>query len=67
MPGVALVPEPVELLGRDSELDDKIAGAILRLNLTSFLLPETEEGGFIMAHDNSGIRAADEGTAIVAL
>jgi hypothetical protein len=67
MAGVALVPEPVEILGRDPELDDKIAGEVLRLDFPTLLPPKAEEGGFIVAHDNSSIRAADEGPAVVSL
>jgi hypothetical protein len=56
MPGVALVPEPVELLGRDPELNDKVAGKVLRLDFPALLPPEAEEGGFIVAYD---IRASE--------
>ena len=54
---------PVELLGGEAELDDEIAGQILPLNLASFFSPKAQQGSFIVAHDNSGIRAADECSA----
>jgi hypothetical protein len=67
MPGVALVPEPVELLGRHPELDDKVAGEVLRLDLPALFPPQAEEGGLIVARDKSSIRVADEGPAVVSL
>ena len=62
--GVGLVPAPVEVLGRDAELDDEIAGEVLRLDLAALLLPEAEQGGLIAAHDDAGVGAADEGPPI---
>jgi hypothetical protein len=37
--GVALIPAPVEVLGRGAELDDQIFAEILRLDLTALLPP----------------------------
>src|SRR5262249_6424837 len=61
--GVALVPGAVELLGCPSELHDEVAGEVLRFGLSAFLAPEANQGGFIMAHDDPGIRTTDEGAA----
>jgi hypothetical protein len=47
--GVALVPGLVELLGRRSELDDEIAGQVLRLGLAALFAPQAEERGLIAA------------------
>ena len=58
--GVALVPGAIEVLGHGAELDDQVAGQVLRLGLASFLPPEADQGGFIAAHDDPGVRAADE-------
>ena len=58
--GIALEPAPVEGLRRDPELDDEIAGEVLRLSLAAFLAPQAEQGGFIVAHNDPGIGAADE-------
>ena len=58
--GVAFEPVPVERLGDHPELDDEIAGEVLRLDLAALLAPEAEQGGFIIAHDDPGVRAADE-------
>ena len=58
--GVALVPAPIELLGCPSELHDEITGEVLRLGLPPLLAPQADQGGFIGAHDDAGIRSADE-------
>ena len=64
LPGIALVPVPIEVLGDQAELDDEVAGEVLRLDLAALLPPEAEQGGFIVAHDDPGVRAADEGAAV---
>ena len=46
--GVQLVPAPIEVLGRDAELDDEVAGQVLRLDLAALLLPEADKRGFIL-------------------
>ena len=61
--GVALVPGAVELLGGRPELDDEVAGQVLRLDIAPFLPPQADEGGFVVAHDDPGVRAADKGAA----
>ena len=58
--GVTLVPEPVETLGHDAELHNQIAREVLRLGLAAFLPPKAQEGGFVRAHDEPSVRAADE-------
>jgi hypothetical protein len=35
LPGIALKPVPVEAFGRDPELDDEVAGEVLRLGLAA--------------------------------
>ena len=62
--GIALVPGAVEVLGRGPELHDEVAGQVLRLGLAPFLAPEADQGGFVAAHDDPGVGAADEGAAI---
>jgi hypothetical protein len=64
LPGVARIPGAVEVLGDSPELDNKVAGEVLRLAFASLLAPEAGEGGFIVAHDDWGIRAAEEATAV---
>jgi hypothetical protein len=64
MPGITLVPVPVQPLSGQAELDNEIAGEILRLDLAAFFLPKANEGSFIVAHDDARVRAADEVAAI---
>ena len=46
-PGIGLVPAPVKLLGGEAELDDKIAGQVLRLDLTALFPPQAQQGGLV--------------------
>jgi hypothetical protein len=62
--GIALVPVPVELFGHTAELDDQVAGQVLRLGLAPFLAPEAQQGGLVIPHDDPGVRATDEGAAV---
>jgi hypothetical protein len=39
LPGIGLVPAPVQLLGYDPELDDEVAREVLRLSLATLLPP----------------------------
>jgi hypothetical protein len=64
LPGIALVPMPVEGFSHDAELDNEVAREVLWLDLAPFLPPEAEEGGLIIAHDDPGVRAADEEAAV---
>ena len=61
--GVSLIPIAVQILGRVAELDNQIAGEILRLDLAPLFLPEPDHGGLVGAHDDPGVGAADEGAA----
>ena len=63
--GVAFVPGAVELFCCGPELHNEVAGQVLRLSLAALLLPKANEGRFIAAHNYSGIRAADERTAVL--
>src|SRR5262245_60849965 len=58
--GVALVPGAVELLGCSPELHDEVTREVLGLRLASLLPPKPDQGGFILAHNDPGVRAADE-------
>ena len=62
--GIALVPVPIEVLGHGPELDDQVAREVLRLDLAALLAPEPEQGGLVIAHDDPGVRAADEGATV---
>jgi hypothetical protein len=58
--GIGLVPMPVQLLGHQAHLHDKIAGEVLRLDFAAFFPPKPDESGFICTHDDPGVRATDE-------
>jgi hypothetical protein len=58
--GVGLIPAPIEVLGGQAELDDEIAREVFRLDLAPLLTPKAEESILIVAHNDPGIRPADE-------
>ena len=60
LPGIGLVPAPIELLGRKTKLHDEIARQVLRLDFPTLFLPEPHQGRFISPHDDAGVRAADK-------
>jgi hypothetical protein len=53
--GMALVPVPVKLLGRNPELDYEIAGQVLRLDFAALFSPEAEQRAIVIAHDDAGV------------
>src|SRR5215471_3105061 len=57
---VALVPSSVERFRGGPKLHDEVAGKVLRLNLAPLLAPKVHQRGFIGAHDDPGVGAADE-------
>jgi hypothetical protein len=64
MTSVPLVPVPIEVLGHDPKLDDEIVREVLWFGLAAFLPPQAEQGAFVTAHDDAGVRAADEVAAV---
>jgi hypothetical protein len=60
LPGIGLIPAPVQLLGCDPELDDEVAGEILRLGLAALLPPQPQQSRFVVPHDDPGVGAANE-------
>jgi hypothetical protein len=52
---IALVPNPVELLGGGPQLHDQIARQVLGLAFTAFFAPEAQQRSFVAAHDDPGI------------
>ena len=58
--GISLVPSAIQVLGRKAELNDEITGVVLGLDFAALFPPEPEKGGLIIAHNDPGIRAADE-------
>ena len=65
--GIPLVPVPVEVLGHGAELDDQVVREVLGFDLAALFPPQPEQGGFVVAHDDPGVRAADEGAAVLRL
>ena len=63
-PVLRSIPVAVEGFGDHPKLDDEVAREVLRLDLAALLPPQPDEGGFIIAHDDPGVRAADECPAI---
>ena len=47
LPGIALVPVPIEVLGHASELNDEIAGQVLGLDLAALLPPQPDQGRLV--------------------
>ena len=64
LPGIELVPAPVQILGDGPKLDNEVPGQVLRLDLASFLPPQPHQGDLVIAHDDPGVGAADEGAAV---
>ena len=59
-----LEPAPIQGLGGHPKLDEEAVRVIGRLRLGALLSPQTHKGSFVAAHDDPGIRAADEGSAV---
>jgi hypothetical protein len=57
---IALVPRPIEFLGDSPELHDQVAGRILGVDLAALYTPQTDQRGFVTAHDDPGVGAANE-------
>jgi hypothetical protein len=63
LPGIRLVPAPIETFGRQAELNDEIPGKVFRFDIASLFPPQTEQSRFITAHNDPGVRAAYKGAA----
>jgi hypothetical protein len=60
LPGIRLVPAPIEIFGGEPELNDQIPGKLFKFDIASLFTPQAEQGRIIIAHDDPGVRAADE-------
>jgi hypothetical protein len=56
--GIAFVPAPVEIFSDAPELNNKVPRQVFRAYLAPFLLPKSDQGGFIGTHNDSCVRAA---------
>jgi hypothetical protein len=45
-------------------LDDEVGRVVLWPDLTPLLLPQPDQGLLVLAHDNAGVGAADERSAV---
>jgi hypothetical protein len=52
---IAFIPVAVEGFSDHAELDDKVAGEVLWLDLRALLAPQSEQGSFIIPHDDPGV------------
>src|SRR5215472_5324760 len=59
---IGLIPAPVQVFGRQSQLDKEIAGQVLRFGLAALFAPKADQRRLVIAHDDPGVRAADEAT-----
>jgi hypothetical protein len=50
-----LVPVAIEVLRHNPELDDQIAGQVLRFGLAPFLPPQAVQGSLVRTHDDAGV------------
>jgi hypothetical protein len=62
--GVALVPGAVELLSGRAKLHNEVRGQVLRLGLATLLAPELDQCRFAIAHDDPGVRTAEEHSSV---
>jgi hypothetical protein len=61
-PRLGLVPVAVKFLGDAAELHNQIAGQVLGIDFATLFPPQALQRGFIVAHDDPGVRAANEVT-----
>ncbi len=53
--GIGLVPAPVQVLRDEAELDQEVAGKVLRFDLAPLFLPEPDQGDLVVPQDDPGI------------
>ena len=58
--GVCFVPTPIQIFGDLPELDEKVVRQIFRFGFTALFPPQPQQRSFIFAHNDAGVRAADE-------
>ena len=60
LPGIGLVPAPIEVLGRQPRVGRSGCPTNPRARPLPLLPPQPHQGCLILAHDDPGVRAADE-------
>jgi len=61
--GIALIPDAVEVFRRVSQLNDQVTAEVFRRRFAALLAPQPQQRGFVVAHDNAGVGAADKRVA----
>ena len=57
--GLALEPAPVEVLRGAPELDEEVAGQVLRLDLAPLFFPQPNERVLVLSENDPCVRAAN--------
>jgi hypothetical protein len=57
---VGLIPAAVELFRNGPELNNKVARKAYWLSFAAFFSPKPQQGRLVFAHNDPGVRAADE-------
>src|SRR6516165_3036453 len=65
--GIGVVPAPVQLLGRNTKLDNEIGGQVLRLDLATLLPPQPGQRPLISPHNDASVGSANEIAAMEAI
>jgi hypothetical protein len=53
--GITFKPAAVECFGGNPELDDEVAGEVLRLDFAALFPPQAEERAFVVTHNGAGV------------
>ena len=67
LPGIGLVPTPIQVFSDWTKLHRQIARQIRRLDLPALFPPKPKQGRFVVPHDNPGVGAADKMSAMTRL
>ena len=60
--GIDLKPASVQVLSRNTKLDDQITPQVLGLDLAALFAPKPGQGRLVGTHNDAGVRAAYEVT-----
>jgi hypothetical protein len=58
------IPGAVEILGDKPQLHDEVARQVGGFGLATLFLPQPDQRVLVAAHDDAGVRAADEMLAV---
>jgi hypothetical protein len=63
LPGVLLTRVPVQLRGHGTELNQEVIRQVFGIDLDPLFLLKADHRRLVLAHDDTGVRAADEQAA----